>query len=134
MTDDGQLGFGHLRFQEYLAACELRNNRGIAVGPLMYKRWWQGALILFAQMTDEIEFIVARIIKQGTTSRVYDLLDSMLRERPQKEQFALREILQRNLMLDQLEVEKHAYNSEEFDEETMELLTNIDVCDLSEFE
>lgn len=41
--------FGHLRFQEHLASCELRSNRGIDLSELVINDWWRGALCLYAQ-------------------------------------------------------------------------------------
>lgn len=144
MTDDGQMGFGHLRYQEYLAACELINNRGIAVGPLMIQSWWRGALILFAQMTDEIEFLLDWVVKHRRMSSAYDTLVAMLKVRPQKEWAALREIIDGHLTLDYFEVEKlelgrleiggGSFGPEEFDEETMELLSALEIDDSPELE
>ena len=57
MTQDGQLGFGHLRYQEYLAACEIRYNRGIDIKKLLNKSWWRGALTLFSMLADDISFL-----------------------------------------------------------------------------
>lgn len=129
MTDDGQLGFGHLRYQEYLVACELKNNRGIPVGPLMSQSWWRGVLTLFAQMTDEIEFIIDWAIKRGEISAVYETLEAMLSVRPEQEKAALREIIGGHLRLDQLEIGSYPNGLEKFDEETKALLDTVDVND-----
>ena len=135
MTDDGQLGFGHLRYQEYLAACELRNNRGIAVGPLMFQSWWRGALTLFAQMTDEIEFIIDWVVKRGRISGAHETLEAMLKVRPQKERISLGELIEKHLQLDQFEEqEEYPDDSDEFDEETMGLLEALDMNDPSDCE
>lgn len=112
----------------------LRNNRGIGVGPLMFQSWWRGALTLFAQMTDEIEFLVDWVVKRGSVSDVYETLEAMLQVRPQKERTALREIIEGHLRLDQSDVGKYPYRSERFDEETMALLAALEVDDLPDVE
>lgn len=100
MTEDGQFGFEHLQFQEYLAACELRNNRGIEIGPLMYNNWWRGPLVFFAQITDEIEFIIKWLAVEGNFSSAAPTLNAMLAVRPEKEKKELREILTKHYELD----------------------------------
>ena len=52
ITDE--FSFGHFRFQEHLAAEELRQNRAIDLTELALKDWWRGTLTLYAQ---ESEFI-----------------------------------------------------------------------------
>lgn len=103
MTDDGQLGFGHLRYQEYLAACELRHNRGISVLPLLQQNWWRGTLVLFAQMTDDIEFLINEAVLNSKMSDVYETLDSMLSVRGKKEKNNLRKIIRDHASLDQFD-------------------------------
>lgn len=63
MTNDGKYGFGHLRYQEHLAAREL-SNRSIDLIPLLSQSWWQGAIVLFARMNDNIEWLI-RLIGEG---------------------------------------------------------------------
>ena len=58
MTTAGQLGFGHLRFQEYLAARELMFNRQINILSLMQEDFWLGTLELYAAMADDLDFII----------------------------------------------------------------------------
>lgn len=105
MTDDGQLGFGHLRYQEYLAACELSYNRGISVLPLLRQNWWRGALVLFAQMTDDIEFLINEVVLNSRMSDVYETLDAMLAVRGKKEKNNLRKLIRDQASLDQYDVD-----------------------------
>jgi hypothetical protein len=45
MTEDGKVGFGHLRYQEYLAALEIQSNRAINIIEYMDQEWWRGVLV-----------------------------------------------------------------------------------------
>lgn len=69
MSIDGGLGFGHLRYQEHLAALELSHNRGVEVGPLVYDSWWRGVLMFFALLTDDLDFLVDWFLDNGAYSR-----------------------------------------------------------------
>ncbi len=64
MSQDGKYGFGHLRFQEHLAAKELMN-RNIDIIPLLKQDWWKGALKLFVQMSDNIDWLIKEINEYG---------------------------------------------------------------------
>ena len=134
MTADGQLGFGHLRHQEYLAAVELAQNRSISIHPLVSVSWWRGALILFAQMADEIEFVISWFARHNKISHVIPVLREMVDTRPKKEQFALREILQqysKNFVFDSEDSYWLGFDqtTEEFDEETLDMLSALDDFD-----
>lgn len=102
MTEDGQIGYGHLRFQEYLAACELQSNRGVSLFHFLNKPSWKGALVLFSKMTDDIEDIIAQIAEKDSLSRYVDILELMLEVRPAKESDALAEIIQKHIELDRI--------------------------------
>jgi len=100
MTENGQYGFGHLQFQEYLTACELCSNRGIEIGPLMYDPWWRGALVFFARMTDEIEFIISWLAVEGNFTSAYGTLNAILSVRPTHERTGLKEIISKHFEMD----------------------------------
>lgn len=57
MTDDGKVGFGHLRYQEHLAAEEICRNRAIEIEPLLSHVWWREVLVLFAKAGDASEWL-----------------------------------------------------------------------------
>ena len=99
MTDDGQYGFGHFRFQEYLVACELKENRSIDLMDYIVKTFWRGTFILFSKMSDDIYHIVEEIIEKGNISHYIEAIDAMLKVRSVSEQTNLNEVLQRNLKL-----------------------------------
>jgi hypothetical protein len=103
MTADGRFGFGHLRYQEYLAACELNNNRGIDIGPLLADSWWRGALTLYAQMADDVEHLIIWLAENGTEasfSKAVNNLQSMINVRSPKERAGLSELLKMHIKLD----------------------------------
>jgi predicted NACHT family NTPase len=77
MSPDGKYGFGHLRFQEHLAAKELMN-RNIGIISLLEQVWWKGALKLFVQMNDNIEWLIDEVVAFGKTRLpiVKELIDS----------------------------------------------------------
>jgi signal recognition particle GTPase len=107
MTEDGQIGYGHLRFQEYLAACELQSNRGVSPFHFLNKPSWKGALVLFSKMTDDIEDIIAQIAEKDSLTPYVDILSLMLDVRPAKERDALMEIIQRHVELDKIGLHRY---------------------------
>lgn len=103
MSEDGLLGFGHLRYQEFLAAKELCNNRGVDILPFMTQSWWNGSLTIFSQLTDDIEFIIDSALKIIPISRIYETLKEMIKVRPSKEREYLLNIIERNRALDRFD-------------------------------
>lgn len=85
MTDKSRFGFGHLRFQEYFAACELCQNRSIGVGKLMDEPWWEEVLILFSKMTSDIRFVLNWAIHNGKEKMLRGILLRMIKARPKEE-------------------------------------------------
>jgi hypothetical protein len=105
MTESGAYGFGHLRYQEYLAACEIKSNRGIELEGLLRDSWWKDAMVLFAQMTDGIEQIIDQLVmsRRGPLSRAAPTLKAMIAARPVVERSALLGIVQSHEKLDEQE-------------------------------
>lgn len=93
MTEDGKLGFGHLVYQEFLVAQELIANRSINLMPLLAQPWWRSALVLFARMCNEIEWLLRRlsVVGIGPTS-VRETVISMINARPKEEIGLLKEL------------------------------------------
>lgn len=75
MTSDGKYGFGHLRYQEHLAARELFN-RSIDIMPLLTQNWWHSSLILFSRMNDNIEWLIRMVGNRGVIS--LPIIDEMV--------------------------------------------------------
>jgi hypothetical protein len=67
MSPEGKYGLGHLRYQEHLTARELQK-RGINIISLLSQEWWYGPLILFARMTENIEWLIHEAGKQKKAS------------------------------------------------------------------
>jgi hypothetical protein len=65
MTDSGQIGFGHLRYQEYLAARYLSVHRNEDIVPLGHDPWWRGVFVLLAKMHPDSEWLVAALAERG---------------------------------------------------------------------
>lgn len=102
MTDDGQYGFGHLRFQEYLAACEMKENRSIDLMGYLDKAFWRGAFVLLSKMSDDIYHVIDEVVETGQITRYIETIEAMLKVRPESEQFNLRIIIKRNFGKDSL--------------------------------
>ena len=63
---DGTMSFGHLSYQEYLAADELYSNRQAEIAKYLSDPWWRGALVLAAMKTDDIATIIEeRLVNLG---------------------------------------------------------------------
>mgnify|MGYP001283821305 CR=1 FL=1 len=88
-TDSGKFSFGHLRFQEFFAACELCQNRSIGLGQLLEQPWWEGVIILFAKMTSDIRFVLNWAIHNGKEKMLSSILNRMITVRPVEERQAL---------------------------------------------
>lgn len=77
--------FGHLRFQEHLAALELKDNRSREILPLLNKDWWRGTLCLYAQACEFSSLIEDFIKEYGQVSSATQTLKEMTKHRPLKE-------------------------------------------------
>jgi hypothetical protein len=85
MNFQGDYGFGHLRFQEYLAACELAANRNVNLSDLLYYDWWRGPMVLLAQMTDDLEFLFSGALDTSRLSEALPTLNAMLVNRSEQD-------------------------------------------------
>ena len=101
MTEDGQLGFGHLRYQEYLVACELNYNRKIDIFPFLNRDWWFSALVLFAQMSDNIDFIFEKLLTYDSFLEFHETLKKLIFARPEREQKELLTLLQNKVEMEE---------------------------------
>lgn len=90
MTNQGDLGFGHLRFQEHLAALDLKNNPGSNITRYMTTPWWRGAMVLYAMMADSIDFVASDINKKGNVGETIGTYSAMVNARPEGERQRLR--------------------------------------------
>ena len=65
MTDVGGIGFGHLRYQEYLAASYLSSHRDQDLVVLGSDPWWREVFILLAKMYPDAEWLIAALADRG---------------------------------------------------------------------
>jgi hypothetical protein len=95
MTEDGKLGFGHLRYQEHLAAFEIMHNRGIDIGPFLAQPWWMGVFILFAKMNQSIEWLIHSSTVWDRFPDCERTIMAMIGVRPTEERTRLRGIVKK---------------------------------------
>ncbi|MFA0071985.1 hypothetical protein AB4344_29650, partial [Vibrio breoganii] len=58
INPNGKYGFGHLRFQEYLASEQLVNLRKVRWDKILVSPWWHDVFLLYSQHAYEIEWLV----------------------------------------------------------------------------
>lgn len=114
MTSDGDFGFGHLRYQEYLSAAELVANRGIDLAPLLAAPWWRSVLVLFSKMTDEITYIIEDMLYKGlNVTKCHENLTAIIATRKKSEQKQLKQIIEGHLQLDKWDEALRNYDDED---------------------
>mgnify|MGYP000586332433 CR=1 FL=1 len=84
MSVNNTFGFGHLRFQEYLVAKEIKGERSVNLIEIIDNSWWEGTLLLFADMNESIDWLIDLISKSGKFSNVSELLVKMSNKRKDK--------------------------------------------------
>lgn len=113
--DDGELTFGHFRYQEYLVAKELQRNRGINIYTYIQNDYWKGALSLFAQITDDLIHIFEDLLEKDYTliENKSILLEMISKRRNPKEKEELIKIINKYAMLDKKDMffDGHTYEN-----------------------
>jgi len=112
------LSFGHFRFQEHLAAMELKTNRSIDLEPIIVEDWWRGAFCLYAQSTNDVESTIDEITKghQEIPTNAYTTLYAMcdvISKKKGKEMKKLLDHLGRPYG-EYLDVDSYSYEYDEF--------------------
>lgn len=79
MTEDGKYGFGHLRYQEHLAAREIMSNRSISIVKLLQQPWWRGVILLFAKMNNDLMWLVEEVGTQSNVKSYEPILTDMIK-------------------------------------------------------
>lgn len=97
MEKNGQYGFGHLRYQEHLAAKEILGNRGIKIQPLLKNPWWKGVFTIFSKLNDNIEWLIKDLGQQNLVNKNQEILFEIIAARPNHEQESLVDFLQKYL-------------------------------------
>jgi hypothetical protein len=103
MTEDGKFGFGHLRYQEHLAAKLIMSNRSIDIIPLLNQSWWRGVLILFSKMNDSIDWLIKDLGVKLRVTNSRDALTELINARPKHEKEKLFAMLEKFLAIEDYE-------------------------------
>ncbi|WP_322981010.1 hypothetical protein [Pseudomonas sp. C11] len=101
--DEETYGFGHLRYQEYLASEELSRTRSIDITALTNDNWWSGALYLYS-FNNKIDPIIDEILQRHSsiTPHQNNLL-LMVKGQPKAAQAGLIALISRHVKLDSQE-------------------------------
>ncbi|OJZ08217.1 hypothetical protein [Sphingobacterium sp. 40-24] len=97
MEKNGQYGFGHLRYQEHLAAKEILGNRSIKIQPLLKNQWWKGVFTIFSKLNDNIEWLIKDLGQQNLVNKNQEILFEIIAARPNHEQESLVDFVQKYL-------------------------------------
>ena len=82
---DGKYGFGHLRFQEYLASEQLVHIRDFNTPKFIKTSWWHDVYVLYSQHAHEIDWLINDATANGYTTKVKKLLTIMISNRSKSE-------------------------------------------------
>jgi hypothetical protein len=89
-------GFGHFRYQEYLSATELNQNRGIEVQQYLTSEFWRGTLTLFSQLTDDVYFLYQYAFNRRILMECKSSLEAVFSVRQMKERDKLMKLLKQS--------------------------------------
>lgn len=103
---DEEYTFGHFRYQEYLVAKELQNNRGVDIKTYLDDNFWIGALSLFSQITDNIFNIIDKIFENSHSIDKYKyILTEMINKRNnQKEKEELLRFIEKQNQIEKIDI------------------------------
>ncbi len=96
MSQDGKYGFGHLRYQEHLAAREL-SNRSINFIPYLSQTWWSSSIIMFSMSFEKLDWLIQLIGKRGLIS--LPIVDEIINSRNKIEKEILNDLKEKFLLL-----------------------------------
>jgi len=77
-NSNGEYGFGHLRFQEYLASVELSHKKSFSYSKLIKSAWWRDSIILYAQHSNDVDWIINDAQIAGYVTKYKNLLDKVI--------------------------------------------------------
>lgn len=96
-------GFGHLRYQEYLASEELSRTRSIDITALTSDNWWAGALYLYS-FNNKIDPIIDEILdRRSSIAPHQNNLLLMVKAQPKASQPGLTKLISQHAKMDSLE-------------------------------
>lgn len=64
IQDGNNLGFGHLSYQEFLVALELKEHRRYEAKKYLSSLWWKGVFLFFAQLSDDFSDLMETLLVQ----------------------------------------------------------------------
>ncbi len=108
-----EYSFGHFRFQEHLAAEELRSDRNSDIVARVTKDWWRGTLGLYAQDAD-VSAIIEEVFQHYQSLRsARETLGIMVANAPPAQRRGVQELLRAYRKQDDLEgamfLEQHEF-------------------------
>jgi hypothetical protein len=98
----GKYGFGHLRFQEYLASVQLVHIRDFNTSKHIKTSWWHDVYVLYSQHAHEIDWLINDATANGYTTKVKKLLSIMISNRSKSEVLKLNHRIE-NAVRDEME-------------------------------
>lgn len=103
MTDDGKFGFGHLAYQEHLAAKEISSDRSINIISLLKHTWWRNPLIFYAKMTKDLTWLINDIGNMSRARLHSNIITEMINARPKMERGNLLGLLNSYIILEKMD-------------------------------
>lgn len=101
---EGDIGFGHLSFQEYLVSEELYTNRQSEIVNHLADPWWRNTLVLIAMRTEDVGNIIEdRIVQAGMIGDASETLRAMIEVSGPGQRHILEELLKHHSELDALD-------------------------------
>ena len=99
----GDVGFGHLSFQEYLVAEELYSNRQGEICRYLHDSWWRGVLTLIAMKCEDVGSLIdERIRSEGVIGDASETLAAMVEVCVPSQRSILKRLLSDHERLDEL--------------------------------
>lgn len=80
--ESGAWGFGHLQYQEYLAAIECGENRDLRVEEMVGNNWWNEVLEMYAEIMQDVGHIIRHFRKSNRFRFLLPQLMRMLERAP----------------------------------------------------
>jgi len=128
MTNEGGYGFGHLRYQEYLCAEELHQNRTIDLLQYLATSWWRSVIVLFCRLHGTVEFLINDVIgKEHTVEKYYDTLIAVISTLDKSDQKRMKALIASHRKMDILSIDMRElteYSEQDFN--VFELGLNFD--------
>lgn len=100
VRDGHNFGFGHLSYQEFLVALEMREHRRYEARRYLSSRWWSGVFVFFAQLSDDLPDAMESLLVQSDAADMKVCrhnLAAMIKSRPEKERKALYLVVENGL-------------------------------------